>query len=106
MKRLLSLLLIILTLIPCVFLFSSCDDGVRKFYIYNWGEYMPLGKYGSSNIPEEFEKYYNATHEDKIKVVYSIYSSNEDMYAKLKGGSNKIDLVIPSDYMVARLLDE
>ena len=106
MKRLLSLLLIILTLIPCVVLFSSCDEGVRKFYIYNWGEYMPLGKYGSSNIPEEFEKYYNATHEDKIKVVYSIYSSNEDLYAKLKGGSNKIDLIIPSDYMVARLLEE
>ena len=105
-KRIISLVLLVCVLLPCVLSLASCEEKVRKFYIYNWGEYMPLGKYGSSNIPEEFEKHYNATHDDKIAVVYSIYSSNEDMYAKLKSGSNKIDLIIPSDYMIARLISE
>ncbi len=105
-KKIVALFLLLSLLIPCALALSSCGEPVRKFYIYNWGEYMPLGKYGSCNIPEEFERYYNETHEDKIKVVYSIYSSNEDMYAKLKSGSNKIDLIIPSDYMIARLISE
>ena len=97
-----SVLVLALTL--CMFTgcgSSKKQEAIEKYgsdvlKLYNWGEYMPLGKYGSSNIPEEFEKHYNATHDDKIAVVYSIYSSNEDMYAKLKSGSNKIDLIITS----------
>ncbi len=106
MKKLLTLLLLICLLLSSVLLFSSCGQKVRKFYIYNWGEYMPLGDEGMMNVPKEFEAYYNETHDEKIKVVYSIFSSNEDMYAKMKNGTSKIDLVIPSDYMVARLISE
>lgn len=106
MKKIIAFLLLFACLLSSAVLFSSCESKVRKFYIYNWGEYMPLGEEGGVHIPKEFEAYYNATHEDKIKVVYSIFSSNEDMYAKMKNGTSKIDLVIPSDYMVARLINE
>jgi spermidine/putrescine transport system substrate-binding protein len=106
MKKIISFFLLVSLILSSLLIFSSCGSEVRKFYIYNWGEYMPLGDEGGVNVPKEFEAYYNATHEDKIKVVYSIFSSNEDMYAKLKNGTSKVDLIIPSDYMVARLITE
>ena len=37
---------------------------------------------------------------------YTTYASNEDMYAKLKSGATGYDVIIPSDYMIKRLLDE
>ena len=41
-----------------------------------------------------------------IKVNYTNYASNEDMYAKLKSGGANYDIVIPSDYMIQRLINE
>lgn len=37
---------------------------------------------------------------------YLTYDSNESMYAKLKTGGISVDLIIPSDYMIARLIQE
>ncbi len=106
MKKLLSLLLLLLMLLTLILPLTSCDSGPRKFYLYNWGEYMPLGDDDSLNIPELFEAYYLETYGEEIEVIYSIYASNEDLYAKMKMGSAKIDLIIPSDYMAARLITE
>ncbi len=68
--------------------------------VYNWGEYIADGSEGSLNVNEEFTK---ATG---IKVNYSTYASNEDLYAKLKSGATGYDVIIPSDYMIKRLCDE
>ena len=46
------------------------------------------------------------TEETGIKVLYSTYDSNENMYTKLKSGSVNYDVIIPSDYMISRLIDE
>ena len=62
--------------------------------VYNWGEYM------SNDIIRSFQK------ETGIKVNYLEYQNNEEMYALLRMGSADIDLIIPSDYMVARLISE
>ena len=106
MKKTLSLLLFCALLLVFLLPLSSCGEPVEKLYIYNWGEYMPLGTDGSENVLDLFEAYYEETYGKKIKVVYSIFSSNEEMYAKLQNGSSKIDLIIPSDYMVERLITE
>ena len=68
--------------------------------VYNWGQYIADGSDGSLEVIEEFEKRY-----PNIKVNYSTYDSNEVMYAKLNNGGITVDLIIPSDYMVGRLIE-
>jgi spermidine/putrescine transport system substrate-binding protein len=41
-----------------------------------------------------------------IKVNYMTYDSNESLYTKLKTGGSTYDIIIPSDYMIARLISE
>lgn len=68
--------------------------------VYNWGEYISDGSEGSMNINAEFTK------RTGIKVNYNNYDTNENMYAKLKSDGVSFDIVIPSDYMIERLIDE
>ncbi len=68
--------------------------------VYNWGEYISDGSEDSLDVNAEF------TATTGIRVNYTTYASNEDMYAKLKSGATGYDVIIPSDYMIKRLLDE
>ena len=74
--------------------------------VYNWGEYISDGSEGSFDTVREFEKWYEAKYGQKIKVNYDTYASNEDMYNKLASGAVSYDLVIPSDYMIERMISE
>lgn len=70
--------------------------------VYNWGEYISVdeGEEGDFDTNAEFE---NLTG---IKVNYTNFASNEEMYAKLKSGGSSYDIIIPSDYMIARMINE
>jgi spermidine/putrescine transport system substrate-binding protein len=68
--------------------------------VYNWGEYISDGSEGSLDVNKAFEEKYG------IKVNYTNYESNENMYNKLKSGGAEYDVVIPSDYMIAKLIEE
>ncbi len=88
-------------------LFSSCaksDELVLN--VYNWGEYISDGSEDSYDTNAEFEKWYLENYGKKVKVNYTTYASNEDMYAKLKSGAVKYDIVIPSDYMIELMIEE
>ena len=67
--------------------------GKHVLKVYNAGEYMDL------SLLEEFENEYDCT------VVYETFESNEMMYTKLAGGET-YDILIPSDYMIERLIKE
>ena len=69
--------------------------------VYNWGQYIADGSDGSMEIIAEFERRY-----PHIKVNYSTYDSNEIMYSKLSNGGITVDVIIPSDYMIARMIQE
>ena len=69
--------------------------------VYNWGQYMADGSDGSMEIVKAFEERY-----PHINVNYSTYDSNEIMYSKLSNGGITVDVIIPSDYMIARLIEE
>lgn len=75
------------------------DKGIT-LNVYNWGEYISDGTDGSLDIIEEFENI------SGITVNYTLFDTNEDMYAKLAHGGSQYDIIIPSDYMIARLIDE
>lgn len=61
--------------------------------LYNWGEYI------GENTISDFEKRYN------VKVLTELFDSNEMMYTKLQAG-DKYDVLVPSDYMIERLIRE
>lgn len=62
--------------------------------IYNVGDYI------NEDLIDKFEK------ETGIEVVYETYDTNEMMYQKLQGGSTNYDLIVPSDYMIEKLIKE
>ena len=68
--------------------------------VFNWGEYISDGSEGSFDTNAAFEALTG------IKVNYMNFESNEAMYAKLKSGAVSYDIVIPSDYMIERLIKE
>ena len=105
-SALLAAALIILPL-----LFSACGEerlsgGTKTLYVYNWGEYISDGSEGCLDSNAAFEEWYFETYGERVKVNYSTFSSNESLYAKLSSGSVSYDVVVPSDYMIERLIAE
>ena len=85
---------------------SACGQTDEKLYVYNWGEYLSDGVYGDRDNLAAFEEYYEEITGRSIKVYYTTYPSNEDMYAKVSSGTSIYDVIFPSDYMVERLIAE
>ena len=71
---------------------GTADKGVVN--VYNWGVYI------DDSVLEDF------TAETGIKVVYDTFESNEAMYGVLKNEGASYDVVIPSDYMISRMIEE
>ena len=63
-------------------------------YVYNAAEYI------DTSTIVDFEKEY------KVRVEYSEFESNEDMYDDISKNPNKYDVLVPSDYMIDRLIKE
>jgi spermidine/putrescine transport system substrate-binding protein len=108
MKRLCTIVLIAAL---CAALLAGCGGktnagGTLTLNVYNWGEYISDGSEDSYDTIAEFEKWYQKTYGQKVNVNYDTYASNEDMYAKLSAGAVRYDVVIPSDYMIARMVAE
>ena len=104
-----SLLLAALLLLPMVLGMTACTEGggnTVTLYVYNWGEYISDGTEGTLDVNEMFEEWYYEKTGVKVEVNYSTYSSNESMYAKLSSGSVSYDVVVPSDYMIERMIAE
>ena len=92
MKKLLALTLA--AVLASSFLLTGCAKEKKEVNVYNWGEYI------DESIFADFEK------ETGITVNYTTFSSNETMYSVLKTGGSNYDVIIPSDYMISRLIEE
>lgn len=95
MKKTLSAALALTMLL--VLVLTGCGgktNYVGEVNVFNWGEYI------DESIFDEFEK------ETGIKVNYTTFTSNETMYSVLKTGGSSYDVIIPSDYMISRLVEE
>ena len=84
-------LMIVLALVA--FGVASCDNR-PVLNILNWGEYI------NDEVVENFEEEYG------INVKISVADSNELFYSKIKSGTTPFDLVIPSDYMIEKMVEE
>jgi len=78
--------------------FKDLDISIN---VYNWGEYISDGSEPELlDVNREFEALTG------INVNYTTYATNEELYAKLKGGGADYDIIIPSEYMVSRMIQE
>jgi len=104
--------LVIFTVVA-VFFITACsnknqggnDSGKQVLNVFNWGEYIGLDPVTINgvtydNVIDAFEKIYN------VKVNYETFDSNEAMYTKLIAGDARYDVIIPSDYMIERLIKQ
>ena len=112
---------LIFILIAISLLLCSCEEpeGVEEnkkyptvnLNVYNWGEYISDEddeECGLFDVNAGFEEYFNENLSDKygfyVKVNYSTYATNEDMFAKLSNSAVAYDIVIPSDYMIQKMI--
>lgn len=93
MKKMISLILVVLMLGSTVML-SGCGQKQNVLNVYNWGDYI------DESVLPEFEKTF------KVKVNYDTFTTNEDMYVKVNAGGSHYDVLVPSDYMIKRMIDE
>ena len=114
MKRLVSFALCLMLLIAfssVAFAETSVEVVDEDYYtrfqgqdisisVYNWGEYISDGSDDMLDVNAAFEELTG------IKVLYTTFATNEELYAKLKSGGASYDIIIPSDYMVARMISE
>lgn len=94
--NMLSITLILISLLA-VGILSGCDSkDDRQSYInvFNWGEFI------DPDLIAEFEK------ESGLTVNYNTVATCEEMYAKIKSGGVAYDIVVPSDYMISRMIEE
>ena len=106
MKKILSLTLILVMALSMALLAGCGKTETQTLNVYNWGEYISDGSEDSLDTIKAFESWYEQTYKKKVKVNYSTFASNEDMYAKLSSGAVSYDVIFPSDYMIARLAAE
>ena len=101
-KRIVTLalaLLLILAFAGCQKTETPDSEGVT-INVYNWGQYISDGTDGAIDVNAAF------TAATGIKVNYMTFDTNESLYTKLKTGGSSYDVIIPSDYMIARLVEE
>lgn len=98
----------LIILLFAVLLLCGCENTSESLTlnVYNWGEYISDGSEGTLNVNEEFENYCLEELGKEVKVNYTTYASNEDMYNKIKSGSASYDVIIPSDYMIEKMIAE
>lgn len=83
-----------LVLVLTIGLFAGCSSSKKEVLnIYSWADNF------DTDVLAAFEKEYN------VKINYDVFSSNEEMLAKLQAGANQYDLIQPSDYMVEVLIE-
>ena len=96
-KKLFCLLLVCVLAVSLMPAVTAADNEIT---VYNWGQYISDGNDGSLDVIAAFEE------ETGIKVNYLTFDSNESMYTKLKTGGTTYDVIIPSDYMIGKLIEE
>ncbi len=114
---------LLLLLLGMAFAFGGCkkaEDEVLTLRIANCEEYIDEGDWdeeetielsdgskilGENSMVDDFEDWYKETYGKEIRVEYSTYGTNEDLYNQLTLGS-RFDLVCPSEYMILKLMGE
>ena len=120
MKRMKCLLFVCML---AVLAFAGCgndDDSVIILRVNSWEEYIDEGDweegeeieledgrviFSESGIVEDFEEWFYETYGMNVRVEYSTFGTNEELYNQMTMGDT-YDLVCPSEYMIMKLMAE
>ena len=100
-RRVCAIACVAVLVFGCGFLILGTGREQVTLNVMNWGQNIADGSDGTLDIIAAFEEMY-----PNIDVNYTTYDSNESLYSKLSGGGLSVDVIIPSDYMIARLIQE
>ena len=100
-KRVAAIAAALCLLVGMVFFVGRARQQTITLNVYNWGQNIADCSDDTLDIIAAFEEAY-----PHINVNYSTYDSNETLYTKLSNGGITVDVIIPSDYMIARLISE
>lgn len=84
--------LVLLTLVGL--LVFAAPAGAQVLNIYNWADYL------DEDVIRDFEREFG------IRVIYNVFSNNEELHARLRAGASGYDVIFPSDYMIQVLIEE
>ena len=96
---------------------AESEEKAVTLRVCNWEEYIDLGDWdetidlesgdiiGENSMVEDFEEWYYETYGKRVKVEYSTFGTNEDLYNMLTLG-DEYDIVCPSEYMFMKLMAE
>ncbi|NBW80390.1 spermidine/putrescine ABC transporter substrate-binding protein [bacterium] len=73
---------------------QSANNGRKTLHLYVWTDYI------DKDVIKEFESKHD------VRVVEENFPSNEVMISKLKAGGGGFDLIVPSDYMIASMVQD
>lgn len=105
---------------PSGIAFAAEGKDVITLRVCNWEEYMDLGDwdeeerivldngveiFGENPLYKDFEVWYRETYGKEVRIEYSCFGTNEDLYNQLTMGDT-YDLVCPSEYMIMKLMAE
>ena len=121
MKKFLCIFVSVLFACALPLTLAGCSEKAETVVlrVCSWEEYIDLGDwdeeeiidlesgdiFGKNSMADDFTEWFNETHDFKVKVEYSTFGTNEDLYNRLSLG-DVYDLVCPSDYMIMKLLAE
>ena len=106
-----------LTLNPVCVRAAESEEKAVTLRVCNWEEYIDLGDWdetidlesgdiiGENSMVADFEEWYYETYGKRVKVEYSTFGTNEDLYNMLTLG-DEYDIVCPSEYMFMKLMAE
>ena len=100
-RRVCAIACVLALILGCGWLIKNGQNDRITLNVMNWGQNIADGSDGTLDIIKAFEEKYPNIH-----VNYTTYDSNETLYSKLKGGGLTVDVIIPSDYMIARMIQE
>ena len=101
LKRVAAATAVLAILAGSLFLIFGTRHEQVTLNVYNWGMNIADGSDDTLDIIAAFEEEY-----PYIDVNYSTYESNEALYSKLSNGGITVDVIIPSDYMIGRMIAE
>lgn len=108
-KKLVSSIFTSIGIFSMAFLMGGCStEEVEYLRIRNCEDYIyendPDDPESLEDLVDQFSAYMHDTYGRNVKVVYSTYDTNEKLYNDLKIGKSDYDLIVPSDYMIQKLI--
>lgn len=119
MRKVMGYFLILCVVLSCThpIMAAPADEEEVVLRVCNWEEYIDEGGwgedevidlesgdiFGENSILDDFSDWYLETYGKRVRVEYSTFGTNEDLYNMLTLG-DVYDLVCPSEYMIMKLM--